>query len=266
MARRISQERANTIVRQFHRHEERLAGQGVSRRQLLRLIAAGSAAATVLPVLVDAGAVSAQDVTAARAALAANAVAAQAAAGTPKQGGTIIIGTLGEAQSINPLLVNETEGTWRSKMMYEEFVELDPVTLKPRPNIAQEWAVSPDGKTYTFTLRPDVKFSDGTPLTAADIEFTLYGILTKQVACPFVTNFLPIAGAQAFYDGKATTVSGIQVVDDHTIKITTAQPFAVFVTYMQNLRPLPKHLLHGKNLTNDAFFQHPIGEIGRAHV
>lgn len=262
MARRISRERADTIVRQFHKYADDYEAKGVSRRQFLKLIAAGSAATTVLPVLVGAGAVSAADAAQARAAAGGASLArtlAQQSASTPKKGGTIIIGTLGEAQSINPLLINETEGTWRCKMMYEEFIELDPVTLKPRPNIAKEWSISDDHKTYTFTLQDGVTFSDGTPLTANDIEFTLYGLLTKSVASPQVTPYLTIEGAQDFYNGKATKISGVQVVDEKTIKITTAQPYAAFVTQLESLRPLPKHLLNGKNLANDKFFQSPVG-------
>src|SRR5690606_5408634 len=123
VARRISQERAETIVRQFYRLEEYFGRQGVSRRQLLRLIAQGSAAATVLPVLVACGAASDNDVAEATAPAGGSTTATsvpgspttggtQPPSGSGSRGGTIIIGTLGEAQTINPLLVNETEGTW----------------------------------------------------------------------------------------------------------------------------------------------------------
>ncbi len=252
MSRRISQERAERIVRQFHRYEEDFAQRGIDRRRLLRMIAAGSAAATVLPVLVAAGAVTHRDVAAATA-------RQNPPGGTPTRGGTIIIGTLGEANTINPLLPNQTEDIWRSKMLYGEFIELDPVSLEPRPNIAQEWTVSEDGREFTFKLRPNVTFSDGKPLTAADIEFTLYGILKKEVASPLVPGFLMIEGAQEYHDGTATAMSGITVVDDHTITMRLTEPNAVFLTSLRGVRPLPKHLLDGKDLVNDPFFQKPIG-------
>jgi len=270
VARRISQERAETIVRQFYRLEEYFGRQGVSRRQLLRMIAKGSAAATVLPVLVACGAASDKDVAEATAPAGGSTTATsvpgspttggtQPPSGNGKRGGTIIIGTLGEAQTINPLLVNETEGTWRCRMMFGEFVQLDPETLKPVPGIAKEWTISDDGREYTFTIQDGVTFSDGTPLTAEDIEFTLYGILKKETASPHLARFLPIAGAQAYNEGTTDTVSGIQVVDDKTIKITTEEPFAAFLVNLRHLRPLPKHLLDGKDLREDAFFQNPVG-------
>ncbi|MDI3339440.1 MAG: ABC transporter substrate-binding protein [Sphaerobacter sp.] len=273
MAHRISQERAETIIRQFHRLEAYFAERGIGRRQFLRLIAAGSAASTVLPVLVACGAASDKDVADATAPAGGGTATSRPGSpttggtqpgtlgtgGAPKSGGTIIIGTLGEAQTINPLLVNETEGTWRCRMLFGEFVELDPASLKPSPGIAKEWIVSDDGREVTFTLQDNVTFSDGTPLTAKDIEFTLYAILKKETASPHAARFLPIAGASAYYEGKADTISGIQVIDDKTIKLTTAEPYAALLVNLRHLRPLPKHLLDGKNLREDAFFQNPVG-------
>src|SRR5262249_21863733 len=134
----ISRERAELIVRQFHRYQTYFARQGVDRRQFLRMIALGGAAATVLPVLQACGVASPAEVrqataqppapsapaaqAAPTAGVAAQPTAAAAQAGAPKRGGRIVVGTLGEAQTINPLLANETEGQWRDKMMFDEFV------------------------------------------------------------------------------------------------------------------------------------------------
>jgi peptide/nickel transport system substrate-binding protein len=144
-------------------------------------------------------------------------------------------------------------------MLFEEFVEIDTQSLKPAPNIARDWQVSDDGTQYTFTLRDDVKFSDGQPLTANDVSFTLHGILKKQVASVHAPRFNGIQGAQSYTNGEAQTISGIQVVDDHTLKITLDKPNAAFLSNLRWVRPLPKHLLDGKDLTNDPFFQNPVG-------
>lgn len=282
---RISRERADLIVRQFHRYEAYFARRGVERRQFLRLIAMGSAASVVLPILQACGVATPAEVSQATAkpaaqptspaaqptatqatkpaaqptSAAATPAAAATKAGGPKRGGRILIGTLGEAQSINPLLSNETEGQWRDKLLFDEFVEIDLETLKPMPNLAKEWKISDDGTVYTFTLRNDVKFSDGQPLTANDVSFTLHGILTKAVASVHVPRFNFIKGAQKFYSGEAPSIEGVQVVDDHTLKVTLEQPNAAFLSNLRWLRPLPKHLLDGKDLTNDPFFQKPLG-------
>jgi peptide/nickel transport system substrate-binding protein len=271
---KVSRERADLIVRQFQRYEAYFARHGVDRRQFLRMIAMGSAAAVVLPVLEACSTATPSEIaqatarpaaqptaaaTQAAAAPAAQPTAATTQAGAAKRGGRIIIGTLGEAQSINPLLANETEGQWRDKMLFEEFVEIDQQTLKPSPNIAKEWQVSDDATQYTFTLRDDVKFSDGQPLTANDVSFTLHGILKKEVGSVHVPRFNGIKGAQQYMSGEAQTISGVQVLDDHTLKITLDQPNAAFLSNLRWLRPLPKHLLAGKDLVNDPFFQNPVG-------
>ncbi|MBV9544171.1 MAG: ABC transporter substrate-binding protein [Chloroflexi bacterium] len=271
----ISRERIDLIVRQFQRHQTYFERRGVDRRQFLRMIAMGGAAATVLPILEACGAASPAEVrqaqatatlppaaptpTAGSAAAGPTAGTAAATGGPAKQGGRIVIGTLGEAQSINPLLANETEGQWRDKLLFEEFVELDLETLTPQPNIAKQWTISPDGTEYTFAMRDDVKFSDGQPLTASDVSFTLHGILSKDVASILVPRFNGIKGASAYYSGEAQTITGVQVVDDHTLKIVLDQPNAGFLANLRWLRPLPSHLLQGKDLKNDPFFQKPVG-------
>src|SRR5690242_1000678 len=74
------------------------------------------------------------------------------AAGTPtagqaKPGGSILIGTLGEANTINPLVSAESEGDVRVKMIFDQFVQLDPTTLVPKPSLAKSWTIT--GNTFT---------------------------------------------------------------------------------------------------------------------
>jgi peptide/nickel transport system substrate-binding protein len=84
---------------------------------------------------------------------------------------TIIIGTLGEAQTINPFLsANESESDWRCKMLYDELVHINPATYAPEPGIAESWTI--DNLTFTFKIRDNATFSDGADLTADDVAFT----------------------------------------------------------------------------------------------
>ena len=64
----------------------------------------------------------------------------QRLARTQDDGPSIIIGTLGEAQSINPFLTNESEGDWRCKMLFDEFVRANAATFAPEPGIAESWS------------------------------------------------------------------------------------------------------------------------------
>ncbi|HLT21665.1 MAG TPA: ABC transporter substrate-binding protein, partial [Thermomicrobiales bacterium] len=129
--------------------------------------------------------------------------------GEPRQGGEIIIGTLGEAQSINPFLTNETEGQWRCNMLFDQFVIIDPKTYEVRPKLAKEWTASDDATEFTFTLQDEILFSDGTPLTTEDISFFIHGVLEPGSTSPFVARFIDIDGAEAYNNGEADTISGV---------------------------------------------------------
>src|SRR6476646_3592071 len=93
-----SQERADLITRQFKQHQAWYEAQGIGRRDFLRLIAKGTAAATVFPALLATGAVSPKEVLAASQPDPAPRPGAPAA----QSSNVIVIGTLGEAQTINP--------------------------------------------------------------------------------------------------------------------------------------------------------------------
>jgi peptide/nickel transport system substrate-binding protein len=186
--------------------------------------------------------------------------AASAAAGQGKPGGSILIGTLGEANSINPFVSADSEGDWRIKMLFDQFVRLDPKTLVPKASLAKSWKI--DGNTFTFTLQDGVKFSDGTDLTADDVAFTMKGILAKATASPRASYLTSIQGAKEYTAGTAQDVAGIKVVDPKTLAVTLAQPDASFLINMRYVSPVPKKLLDGKDLSKaskEAFFQKPVG-------
>lgn len=169
----------------------------------------------------------------------------------------IIIGTLGEASTINPFLARDSEDEWRCKILYDEFVRINPTTYVPEPGIAAEWEVN--DLTFTFTLQPDVMFSDGSPLTAEDIAFTIRGFINPATASPKRTKFSVIEGAGAYADGSAEDVSGITVVDPGTIQITLSEPNAPFLYNMRYVWPVPMALLDGQDLATTDFFQAPVG-------
>jgi peptide/nickel transport system substrate-binding protein len=169
----------------------------------------------------------------------------------------ILIGTLGEATSINPFAANESEGQWRCKMLFDEFVRADVEDYSPQPGLAAEW--TNQDLTYTFTLQPNATFSDGSDVTAEDVAFTIRGHLTEVTASPWSSKFLSIAGAQEFFDGAAQDVTGIEVVDPKTLRITLAEPEAPFLYNMRYVWVVPAAQLQGKSLTDDPWFQKPVG-------
>jgi ABC-type transport system substrate-binding protein len=94
------------------------------------------------------------------------------------------------------------------------------------PGLAESWTVSPDNKVYTIKLRPNLTFSDGSPLTAEDVAFTLTVLLDPKYDGDTDITLANIAGGADYKAGKADSVSGLKVIDPLTLQVTTTQPGA----------------------------------------
>lgn len=97
------------------------------------------------------------------------------------------------------------------------------------------WQVSQDGKTYTFTLKPGIAFSDGTPVTAQTYVYTWTRALLPSVASPIASFFeAAIVGSDAVSNGSAKTLSGVKAIDDHTLRVTLKQQTPYFLEELTN--------------------------------
>ena len=102
----------------------------------------------------------------------------------------------------------------------------DPIAM----DLAESYSVSNEGKTYKFVLKDDLKFSDGSPLTASDFKWSWERAALPETESPIVDEFLgDIIGVQAIIDGEATTATGIEVIDDHTLQVTIDAPKPYFI-------------------------------------
>src|SRR5579863_7470032 len=116
-------------------------------------------------------------------------------------------------------------------LVFTGLVELDD-NGNVQPYLAQSWTVSSDNLTYTFHLRPNLKFSDGTPLTSADVAYSIDRALqpaTKSGTGPYYLRY--VKDATALAAGKIKTIIGdsIKTPDANTISITAALPAAFFL-------------------------------------
>ena len=102
----------------------------------------------------------------------------------------------------------------------------DPIAM----DLAESYSVSNEGKSYKFVLKDDLKFSDGSPLTASDFKWSWERAALPETESPIVDEFLgDIIGVQAIIDGEATTAEGIEVIDDHTLQVTIDAPKPYFI-------------------------------------
>lgn len=161
-----------------------------------------------------------------------------AAAGTQEAASGDDAGTLHLAwtSDIQTLDVQTTSANYMIPMnVFDRLFEIklnDDGSTELVPSLVKDYTVSEDGLTYEFTLRDDVKFSDGTPLTASDVEFTLVRLLGLDTSVN--TDFAScILGADAYIEQEGysydDTIEGIKVTDDTHLTITLAYPFAGFL-------------------------------------
>jgi len=92
------------------------------------------------------------------------------------------VGMLGEGvDSLNPFLGFQAPSYEMWGLTYDYLTGYTMKDMSPAPGLATKWTTSPDGRTWTFTVRSGVKFSDGVPLTAADVAYTYNRILHGTV-------------------------------------------------------------------------------------
>lgn len=104
--------------------------------------------------------------------------------------------------------------------------------LQPQPGLAKNWKISGDGKTYTYNLRDDVKWSDGTPLTAQHFWDSWERLLNPKTASEYSYFLFDVEGAKEYNEGKLKDASklGFKAVDAKTFVVTLNKKAAYFPT------------------------------------
>ncbi|WP_098745252.1 ABC transporter substrate-binding protein [Paenibacillus sp. EZ-K15] len=131
-----------------------------------------------------------------------------------------------------------------NSVLYTPLVRVDTDGL-PIPGLAEKWDISEDKLTYTYYLYEGLKYSDGSPMTTEDVEFTwtllhdpFYDGLNSVVEAK-------IKGGQAYKDGKADSIEGIQIIDDRTISVTLEETNATALTVLGG--PILSKTYYGKD-------------------
>jgi oligopeptide transport system substrate-binding protein len=192
-----------------------------------------------------------------------------------KKGGSMSF-YVGEPAYIDPYNTQESEGTQVEQAVFDSLTEFDPLDpTKVVPAAAKSWSANADASVWTFKLRADGKFSDGTPVKAQDFIYGWNRIAnpntlntsTKKVEASSIGYHLgPIKGYDEMQakGSKVTEMSGLKAIDDYTLEVTLKAPFGDFeyVVGHPALAPVEKALVEGGvdfNGTKVAFGDMPVG-------
>jgi len=147
---------------------------------------------------------------------------------------TMTMGWGAEPPSLDPGLATDTTSSNVLLNIMDPLVRLNPDTLEAVPSLAESWDVSSDGKTVTFHLRQDGKWTNGDPVTASDFVYSWKRTLSPELAADYAYQLYGIVGAQEYNacqkncDALADKV-GVSAPDDYTlvVKLTSPQPWFI---------------------------------------
>jgi len=148
------------------------------------------------------------------------------------EGGTLYFILNGDPKTLNPALAQETTSTAVIGDVFSGLTRLDLKTMEVKPDLALKWEVSPDGKVWTFHLRRDVRWSDGTPFTADDVVFTFNEIYYNDSIPTPARDILTVKGKKI----------KVEKIDPYTVRFILPEPFAPFLSAL-SAEILPKHKL-----------------------
>jgi ABC-type transport system substrate-binding protein len=165
-------------------------------------------------------------------ALALVAAAPFAAAQAPKQGGAAVVTFNNDLTTLDPHVGYDWQNWSVIKSIFDGLMDYKPGTTELEPDLAESYTVSDDGLTYTFKLRPGLKFHNGRAVTSADVKYSLERAVNPATQSPGGGYFGMIKGYEDVSGGKATELAGIATPDDTTVVFTLTRPDATFLHLM----------------------------------
>lgn len=146
-------------------------------------------------------------------------------------------GNFAEPQDIDPQVVQGVPEQHLIQALFEGLVTEDPVDLHPIPGLAKSWEISPDGLVYTFHLRENLRWSDGTPITTDDFLMSWKRMISPKLAAEdayLIYNF--VRGARDYYEGRITDFSqvGLKAPDGRTLRVTLNSPTPFLIKVIAN--------------------------------
>src|SRR6266516_4231119 len=154
----------------------------------------------------------------------------------------LVIANAVKVDTLDPEANSVNESIWLDQNLYSRLLQPNATGTALLPDLATSWDISANGLSYTFHLRPDAKFSNGSPVTAADVVYS-------------IERSRKFSGGWGFL---LTAVKTITAPDTHTVVITLSQPHAPLLADLaiDAYSVVPENLVKSQGTS---FFQHPVG-------
>lgn len=165
------------------------------------------------------------------------------AADGPDYGDAIVAASISDARTLVPILASDSASSDICGMVFNGLVKYDK-DINIVGDLAESWDILEGGRVIVFHLKKGVKWHDGAPFTARDVEFTYRKLLDPNVRTP--------------YSGDFERISSLEVPDDLTVKVTYKEPFAPALSSW-GMWIMPEHLLRDEDLNSTQFSRRPTG-------
>lgn len=148
-----------------------------------------------------------------------------------------------EVETLDPAKITDQVSMRLGESLFEGLCRLN-AQGKPEPGVAERWEVSPDKKRYTFFLRKEAQWSDGTPVVANDFVRSWQRVLQPDTGADYAPQLYPLVNGRAYNEGSLKDFSkvGVRALDDHTLETTLENPIPYWIDLCAFLTLAPVHL------------------------
>jgi peptide/nickel transport system substrate-binding protein len=161
----------------------------------------------------------------------------------PEYGDTIVVASSSDARTLVPVLASDSASSDICGLVFNGLVKYDK-NVNITGDLAESWDIQEDGKVIIFHLRKGVRWHDGAPFTARDVEFTYKKLIDPSVKTP--------------YSGEYERIKELKVIDDHTVRVEYKEPFAPALSSW-GIWIMPEHILRNEDLNKTKFSRSPVG-------
>lgn len=161
----------------------------------------------------------------------------------PQKGDAIITSSVSDARNLIPILATDSASSEIVSLVFNGLVKYD-INIELTGDLAESWEIKKDGLEIIFHLKRGVKWHDGKPFTAEDVQFTYQKIIDPEVPTP--------------YSGDFKKVKRLEIIDLYTVKVIYDEIFAPSLASW-TMPIMPKHALESENLLDTGFARCPIG-------